>query len=192
MIDGFGEDGGDRVGSLVDDAGIALERVAEPVVVIGQEPLRSVQRSEEFVGVLAGALLALRAGAEPEPSSIGLQPRRATPPSVAQPVHERTLDRKGALLSAWRRRRDTPRLTNERVVSPPRSTSTGGVSMFRSSRRQRSVTSFVVLVDSTSARKLARGGPVLPGDLDDAIGCTGLSSAVRSRPESGIALSRTM
>jgi hypothetical protein len=68
MIEGFGEDGGDRVGSGVDDAGVALKRVAESVVVIGQESSRSVQRSEDLIGVLAGALLALCTGAEPEPS----------------------------------------------------------------------------------------------------------------------------
>lgn len=37
---------------------------------------------------------------------------------MAQPVHKRTLDRKDSLLSAWRRRRDTLRLTDERVVEP--------------------------------------------------------------------------
>jgi hypothetical protein len=37
---------------------------------------------------------------------------------MAQPVHERTLDREDALLSAWRRRRDTPRLTDEHVIEP--------------------------------------------------------------------------
>lgn len=58
-IEGFGEGGGDRVGGLVDDASVALKRIAEPVIVIGQEPSGLVQRGEELVGVLAGALLAL-------------------------------------------------------------------------------------------------------------------------------------
>jgi hypothetical protein len=35
---------------------------------------------------------------------------------VAQPVHEWTLDREDALLPAWCRRRETPRLSEERVV----------------------------------------------------------------------------
>lgn len=118
MIKGFSEDRSDRVGGLIDDAGIALKRITEPVIVIGQEAFGSVQRGEELIGILAGALLALRTRAEPEPPSVGLQPRRTTPPSVAQPIHERTLDREDALLSAWRRRRDTPRLTNERMIEP--------------------------------------------------------------------------
>lgn len=56
----------------------------------------------------------------------------ATPPSVAQRVHERTLNREDAPLPATRRRRGWSRLS--------RSTSTGGTSTSRSSRRQRSVT----------------------------------------------------
>jgi hypothetical protein len=35
---------------------------------------------------------------------------------VAQPVHERTLNREDALLPARRRRRDMPRLPHERMV----------------------------------------------------------------------------
>ena len=35
MVEGVGEDGGDRVGGVVDDAGVALELVTEPVVVFG-------------------------------------------------------------------------------------------------------------------------------------------------------------
>jgi hypothetical protein len=117
-IKGFGQGGGDRVGDLVDDASVALKRITKTVIVIRQEPSGWVQRGEELVGVLAGALLALRTGAQPEPCGVRLQPRRAAPPFVAQPVHKRTLDRKNALLPAWRRRRDTPRLSDERVVQP--------------------------------------------------------------------------
>jgi hypothetical protein len=117
-IEGFGKGGGDRVGGLVDDASVALKRIAAPVIVIGQEPSGSAQRGEELVGVLAGALLALCGGAQPEPRGVCLQPGRSTSASVAQPAHKRTLDRKDALLPAGRRRRDTPRLTDERVVEP--------------------------------------------------------------------------
>jgi hypothetical protein len=62
-IKGFGKDGGDRVGGLVDDARVALKRITKTVIVIGQEPSGSMQRGEELVGVLAGALLTLCAGA---------------------------------------------------------------------------------------------------------------------------------
>jgi hypothetical protein len=75
-----------------------------------------MQRGEDLVGILTGALLALRAGTEPEPRGLDLQPRSATPPSVTEAVHERTLDREDALLPAWCRRRNTPRLSEERVV----------------------------------------------------------------------------
>jgi hypothetical protein len=71
---------------------------------------------EDLIGVLARTLLALRAGTEPEPRGLGLQPRSATPPSVTEAVHERTLDREDALLPTWCRRRNTARLSEERVV----------------------------------------------------------------------------
>ena len=38
----------------VDDAGVALERVAEAVVVIGQEPSSVVESDEVLVGVVGG------------------------------------------------------------------------------------------------------------------------------------------
>ena len=41
-IEGFGEERGDRVGGLVDDAGVALELITKPVVVIGQEAFGAV------------------------------------------------------------------------------------------------------------------------------------------------------
>ena len=74
-----------------------------------------MQRGEDLIGVLAGALLALRTGTEPEPRGLGLQPCCATPSSVAQPVNERMLDREDAPLSARRRRCETPCLGDERV-----------------------------------------------------------------------------
>jgi hypothetical protein len=77
-----------------------------------------MQSCELLIGVLARALLAVRAGAQPEPSCAGLQPRRATPPAVAHPIHERMLDRKDSLLPARRRRCETSRLTDEHVVEP--------------------------------------------------------------------------
>jgi hypothetical protein len=52
MGEGIGEDGGDRVGGIVDDARVALRRVTKQVVVIGQEtipsgpdPIRVVERA---------------------------------------------------------------------------------------------------------------------------------------------------
>jgi len=74
MIEGIGEDGGDRVGGVIDDACVALELVTKPVIVIGQESPGLMQRGEDLIGVLAGALLALRTGTEPEPRGLGLQP----------------------------------------------------------------------------------------------------------------------
>jgi hypothetical protein len=116
MGDGISENGGDRVGGVIDDARVALKLVTKAVIIIGQESPGLVKRSEDLIGVLTGALIALRAGTEPEPCEIDLQPRCTTPPSVAQPVHEWTLDREDAPLPARCCRRDTPRLADERVA----------------------------------------------------------------------------
>jgi len=35
MVEGVGEDGGDRVGGVIDDACVALKLVTKPVIVIG-------------------------------------------------------------------------------------------------------------------------------------------------------------
>lgn len=48
----------DRGGRRIGDAGVALERVAEVIVGVGQGPTRRVQRGEQLVGVIARALLA--------------------------------------------------------------------------------------------------------------------------------------
>jgi hypothetical protein len=41
MVEGVGEDGGDRVGGGVDDARVALKLVTMSVIVIGQEAIPS-------------------------------------------------------------------------------------------------------------------------------------------------------
>jgi hypothetical protein len=41
MVEGVGEDGGDRVGGVIDDARVALRLVTKPVIVIGQETIPS-------------------------------------------------------------------------------------------------------------------------------------------------------
>lgn len=82
MVERIGEDGDDRAGGVIDDVRVALKRVTMSVIVIGQESPGSMQCSEDLIGVLIGPLLALRAGTEPEPRSLGLQPRCATPPSA--------------------------------------------------------------------------------------------------------------
>ena len=76
----IGERGWDRRGRSVDDACVAFERVAEAVVVIRQQPSGLVESDEELVGVVRGALRALRARAEPEAAGVGLEPRRCAPP----------------------------------------------------------------------------------------------------------------
>jgi hypothetical protein len=38
----------DLDGRAVDDAGVAFERVAQPVVVVGKQPARFVERGEQF------------------------------------------------------------------------------------------------------------------------------------------------
>jgi len=48
MIEGIGEDGGDRVGGVIDDACVALELVTKPVIVIGQESPGSMRRGEDL------------------------------------------------------------------------------------------------------------------------------------------------
>jgi len=58
----------------------------------------------------------LRAGAEPEAALDGLEPRRAAPAAVTEPVDERVLDRQDPLLPARRRRRDAARLSDEWMV----------------------------------------------------------------------------
>ncbi|MDQ3647061.1 MAG: hypothetical protein M3433_00465 [Actinomycetota bacterium] len=50
--EGVVEGRGDGVGCVVDDARIALERVAESIVVLGEEPAISVEGAEHRVGVL--------------------------------------------------------------------------------------------------------------------------------------------
>jgi hypothetical protein len=44
----------DRCGSSVDDAGVALERVTQAVVVIAQEPADVVESDGVLVGVVGG------------------------------------------------------------------------------------------------------------------------------------------
>jgi hypothetical protein len=48
VIEGFGKDGGDRVDGVADDACIALKRITEPIIVIGQEPSRLVRSGEAW------------------------------------------------------------------------------------------------------------------------------------------------
>lgn len=100
----------------VDDPDIALERVTEAVVVIGQEPAGVVECDEVLVGVLGGPCRALRGRAEPEAALVGLEPRRAAPAAVTEPVDEGVLDRQDPLLPARRPRRDAACLGAERVV----------------------------------------------------------------------------
>ena len=69
-----------------------------------------------LVGVLRGPCRPLRAGAETEAALVGLEPRRAAPAAVTEPVDERVLDRQDPLLPARRRRRDAARLSDEWMV----------------------------------------------------------------------------
>jgi hypothetical protein len=48
VIEGFGKGGGDRVDGVADDACIALKRITEPIIAIGQEPSRLVQSGEAW------------------------------------------------------------------------------------------------------------------------------------------------
>ena len=75
-----------------------------------------MQLLENLVSVLARSLLTASASAEPESGGVSFQPCRATPAAVAQAVDERMLDREDSLLPSWCRRRETPRLSHERVI----------------------------------------------------------------------------
>jgi hypothetical protein len=80
------------------------------------------------------------------------------PGELTRGIHERKLDREDALLSAWRRRRDTPRLTDKCVIEPTEI----DLDRWRRSSDPRvdseASPAFVVLTSLTSARKLP-GGP---------------------------------
>jgi hypothetical protein len=69
-----------------------------------------------LVGVIGGPCRPLRAGAETEAALVGLEPRRAAPAAVTEPIDERALDREDPLLPGWRHRRDAARLGDQRVV----------------------------------------------------------------------------
>jgi hypothetical protein len=89
-----------------------------------------------LVGVLGGPGRPRRAGAEPEAALVGLEPRRAVPAAVTEPVNGRVLDREDPL----RPRGAAARLGDERAVKRAKVTSIGGAPSSRSSRTQRSVT----------------------------------------------------
>ena len=75
-----------------------------------------MESDEALVGVVAGPCRALRAGAKPEATLVGLEPRRAAPAAVTKPVDERVLDRQDPLLPARLRGRDPACFGDERVV----------------------------------------------------------------------------
>ena len=51
--EGFIKGRRDGPGRVIDDAGVALELVTQPVVLIGQEPPGLMERGEQVVGVVA-------------------------------------------------------------------------------------------------------------------------------------------
>lgn len=75
-----------------------------------------MQSHEDLIGVVARARGALGAGEQPELRGVLLEPGRAAPATMPQPVDERLIDRQDPLLTLRRDRRKPTRLVHQRVL----------------------------------------------------------------------------
>ena len=74
---------GDCRGRVVDDAGVALERVAQLIVAVGQQVTGRVQRSEVLERIVARSRLALSGSTQPQAQLLPVDPGRTAPAAMA-------------------------------------------------------------------------------------------------------------